>query len=288
MQLTLEDRIRERAYYISQASGGAGDDRQFWLMAEREVLAEIATESAAQVEADPVAHVAAEPVSETFAAPEVVAESAPEIVAEVTPVVVARSAPEVVTEVAPAPVAQIAKTEETAKPTAAKAAPKKPKKAASKSRAKSAKKKPAKAATAATPTPAAPPLTTESPTLQPSVLTPITSSVKTTVKPAAPAATKARARCGTIIKPAFRRSRCAVRPCSLQVSIKESESARLWTGFALWLFVSRPRRGPARRSQQLDSAEFSDMLSDGGRVGGSARWQPRTDRISRFSSWAVE
>ena len=33
MQLTLEDRIRERAYFISQASGGAGDDRQFWLMA---------------------------------------------------------------------------------------------------------------------------------------------------------------------------------------------------------------------------------------------------------------
>ncbi|MEZ5889036.1 MAG: DUF2934 domain-containing protein [Xanthobacteraceae bacterium] len=46
MQLTLEDRIRDRAYFISQAHGGAGDDTHFWLMAEREVLAEIAAESA--------------------------------------------------------------------------------------------------------------------------------------------------------------------------------------------------------------------------------------------------
>ena len=47
MQSTLEDRIRDRAYFISQAHGGAGDDRHFWLMAEREVLAEIAAEPVA-------------------------------------------------------------------------------------------------------------------------------------------------------------------------------------------------------------------------------------------------
>ena len=63
MQVTLEDRIRDRAYFISQAHGGAGDDAQFWLMAEREVLAEIAAESAA-----------AEIVAESAAA-EVAAES---------------------------------------------------------------------------------------------------------------------------------------------------------------------------------------------------------------------
>lgn len=41
MAKALEDRIRERAYYLSINHGGAGDNNHFWLMAEREVLAEI-------------------------------------------------------------------------------------------------------------------------------------------------------------------------------------------------------------------------------------------------------
>ena len=45
MKPTLEDRIRERAYFLSQSGGGAGDGAHFWLIAEREVLA--AMESAA-------------------------------------------------------------------------------------------------------------------------------------------------------------------------------------------------------------------------------------------------
>ena len=39
MKLTLEDRIREHAYFLSQSGGGAGDGSHFWLIAEREVLA---------------------------------------------------------------------------------------------------------------------------------------------------------------------------------------------------------------------------------------------------------
>jgi hypothetical protein len=39
MEPTLEDRIRERAYFLSQSGGGAGDGAHFWLIAEREVLA---------------------------------------------------------------------------------------------------------------------------------------------------------------------------------------------------------------------------------------------------------
>ena len=39
MKLTLEDRIREHAYFSSQSGGGAGDGSHFWLIAEREVLA---------------------------------------------------------------------------------------------------------------------------------------------------------------------------------------------------------------------------------------------------------
>ena len=44
MELTLEHRIRERAYFLSLAGGGAGDGVNFWLIAEREVLAEVAME----------------------------------------------------------------------------------------------------------------------------------------------------------------------------------------------------------------------------------------------------
>jgi len=47
MELTLEHRIRERAYFLSLGGGGAGDGFHFWLIAEREVLAEVVMESAA-------------------------------------------------------------------------------------------------------------------------------------------------------------------------------------------------------------------------------------------------
>ena len=42
---TLRDRIRERAYHLWSNGSGQGDDNDYWLMAEREVLAEIAAES---------------------------------------------------------------------------------------------------------------------------------------------------------------------------------------------------------------------------------------------------
>ena len=41
MEQTLQDRIRERAYHLWNNGCGQGDDH-YWLMAEREVLAEIA------------------------------------------------------------------------------------------------------------------------------------------------------------------------------------------------------------------------------------------------------
>ena len=47
MVQTLHDRIRERSYFLSQRGGGVDDGTHFWLIAEREVLAEVATESAA-------------------------------------------------------------------------------------------------------------------------------------------------------------------------------------------------------------------------------------------------
>ena len=43
MEQTLQDRVRERAYHLWSNGSGAGND--CWLMAEREVLAEIAAES---------------------------------------------------------------------------------------------------------------------------------------------------------------------------------------------------------------------------------------------------
>ena len=45
MEQTLQDRIRERAYHLWSNGSGQGDDNDYWLMAEREVLAEIAAES---------------------------------------------------------------------------------------------------------------------------------------------------------------------------------------------------------------------------------------------------
>jgi hypothetical protein len=44
MNLSLEDRIRQRAYFLSLS--GAGDETHFWLIAEREVMAEVVTETA--------------------------------------------------------------------------------------------------------------------------------------------------------------------------------------------------------------------------------------------------
>ena len=44
MNLSLEDRIRQRAYFLSLS--GAGDETHFWLIAEREVMAEVASPKA--------------------------------------------------------------------------------------------------------------------------------------------------------------------------------------------------------------------------------------------------
>jgi hypothetical protein len=46
MNLTLEDRIRERAYFLWLDASKAGDATYFWLTAEREVLAQVAMEAA--------------------------------------------------------------------------------------------------------------------------------------------------------------------------------------------------------------------------------------------------
>jgi hypothetical protein len=42
----LEDRIRERAYFLWLDASKAGDATYFWLIAEREVLAQVAIEAA--------------------------------------------------------------------------------------------------------------------------------------------------------------------------------------------------------------------------------------------------
>jgi hypothetical protein len=47
MDASLEDRIRTRAYFLSQGGGGVDDGTHFWLIAEREVLAEVAGSAAA-------------------------------------------------------------------------------------------------------------------------------------------------------------------------------------------------------------------------------------------------
>jgi hypothetical protein len=47
MDSNLEDRIRTRAYFLSQGGGGVDDGTHFWLIAEREVLAEVASSGAA-------------------------------------------------------------------------------------------------------------------------------------------------------------------------------------------------------------------------------------------------
>ncbi len=48
MNLNLEDRIRERAYFLWLDASEAGDATYFWLIAEREVLAQVAMEVAAK------------------------------------------------------------------------------------------------------------------------------------------------------------------------------------------------------------------------------------------------
>ena len=64
MEQTLQDRIRERAYHLWSNGSGQGDDNDYWLMAEREVLAEIAAKSllasASPETAQPVPSVPAE------------------------------------------------------------------------------------------------------------------------------------------------------------------------------------------------------------------------------------
>lgn len=45
MELSLEDRIRRRAYFLWLDRGGAGNDVYFWLIAEGQVLAELAVEA---------------------------------------------------------------------------------------------------------------------------------------------------------------------------------------------------------------------------------------------------
>lgn len=44
MEQTLHDRMRERAYHLWKSGDGQGDDNHYWLIAEREVLAEVAAD----------------------------------------------------------------------------------------------------------------------------------------------------------------------------------------------------------------------------------------------------
>jgi hypothetical protein len=46
MNPRLEERIRQRAYFLSLNGGGSSDETDFWLGAEREVMAEVVMESA--------------------------------------------------------------------------------------------------------------------------------------------------------------------------------------------------------------------------------------------------
>ncbi|MEZ5889596.1 MAG: DUF2934 domain-containing protein [Xanthobacteraceae bacterium] len=46
----LEDRIRERAYFLWLDASKAGDATYFWLIAEREVLAQVAIEAATNLQ----------------------------------------------------------------------------------------------------------------------------------------------------------------------------------------------------------------------------------------------
>ena len=67
MEQALQDRIRERAHHLWSNDCGQGDDNHYWLMAEREILAEIAAESllasASRETAEPVPSVPTEKVT---------------------------------------------------------------------------------------------------------------------------------------------------------------------------------------------------------------------------------
>ena len=45
MELPLEDRIRQHAYFLWLDNAGAGNDVYFWLAAENQILAEVAMEA---------------------------------------------------------------------------------------------------------------------------------------------------------------------------------------------------------------------------------------------------
>jgi len=49
MPVSVEDRIRDRAHFLSQGGGGVFRGGHFWLIAEREVRLEVAMESAATI-----------------------------------------------------------------------------------------------------------------------------------------------------------------------------------------------------------------------------------------------
>jgi hypothetical protein len=50
MPVSLEDRIRDRAHFLSQGGGGVFQGGHFWLIAQREVLIEVAMKSAATIQ----------------------------------------------------------------------------------------------------------------------------------------------------------------------------------------------------------------------------------------------
>lgn len=63
MNLNLEDRIRERAYFLWLDASEAGDATYFWLIAEREVLAQVAMEAAAKLNPESAEHQSARRVN---------------------------------------------------------------------------------------------------------------------------------------------------------------------------------------------------------------------------------
>lgn len=63
MNLNLEDRIRERAYFLWLDASKAGDATYFWLIAEREVLAQVAMEAAAKSTPESAEHQSARRVN---------------------------------------------------------------------------------------------------------------------------------------------------------------------------------------------------------------------------------
>jgi hypothetical protein len=160
MEMTLEERIRDRAYFLSQ-SGGGGDETYFWLTAEREVLAELA-------------------ISEASVQPAEAPQPAP--------VAQAAEAPQPAASAQPAPVAQPAAV---AKPAASAT---EPKKAPAKRPIKTAARKSTAASKSSSKAPAKPaaPAVDSSPVIS-AVVTPISSATKPAGKPAIAAAPKPRA-----------------------------------------------------------------------------------------------